>query len=306
MSNNTSTNETNSTLTLLASGDRTKKLSLNQNEPPLTDEETKEAVNEQNVDTFVKKFRKVERRFVDPAVDNQKIGLISFIPAKGASPNDNGVYGFAKLRGNYPNDQESSERAEYLIRNVDSYHQIYHAYVGRPFPITESSDYSKKVSQVDLKRETSASISADVKKKREKEAKEIEEVKQREKELLADVAKEEEDPDDRYTTLRVKKAQLTWTFYETEKKMKQMAVSIAKARKEIEDWEGKMPELRERYYERYMEARKKAGLSTDKASVDTSFIKYMVEDINIPEAEKVYQDLYGKLEDINELDESQD
>ena len=31
----------------------------------------------------------------------QNIGLISFVPAKGATPNDNGVFGFAKLRGNF-------------------------------------------------------------------------------------------------------------------------------------------------------------------------------------------------------------
>ena len=30
----------------------------------------------------------------------QRIGLLSFVPAKGATPNSKGIYGFAKMRGN--------------------------------------------------------------------------------------------------------------------------------------------------------------------------------------------------------------
>lgn len=260
--------------------------------PTLTEPQVKNAMDELNITSFIERFPKVERAYADPAVNLQKIGLVSFVPAKGATPNDKGIFGFAKLRGNYDSESEANERAEWLVRNVDSYHPIYHTYVGRPFPLTVSSEYSKEVSRVDLKKETTASISADVKAKRDKELKEINEVKEREKELLEDVKKDEED-EDRYITLRVKKAQLAWTYLETEKKMEQMVSSIVKAKREIEELEAKDSSLHTNYREKYMEARRKAGLPVDDATADTTFMRYLVEEADIPQVDVLYKDLYG-------------
>jgi hypothetical protein len=267
--------------------------SLDTTVQPLSKEELSSAMSELNVSTFVERFPQVERRFADPPLDLQRIGLISFVPAKGASPNDKGVYGFAKLRGNFQTEDEASEQAERLIRNVDSYHQIYHTYVGRPFPLTCSSDYSKEVTRVELQKEVATSISDDVRKKREKEQKDIEDIKNREKELLEDVKKTEENRDDHYTTLRVKKAQLTWTYLETEKKLQQMATLIAKAEYEVQQLDKSHPELKDTFYNKYMEARKQSGLSTDKIETSQNFIKYMVEDAKIPAVEKEYKNLYS-------------
>lgn len=266
---------------------------LDQTTPPLAGQQATEAVKALNNTAFVERFPAVERRFVDPAIDNQRIGLISFIPAKGATPDSQGIYGFAKLRGNFASEHEANERAEFIIRNVDSYHQVYHTFVGRPFPLTVSSDFSKEVSRVNLQKAAAEAISEDVKKKRDKEQQEIEEIKQREEELLADVKKTEENKDDRYTTLRVKKAQLVWTYVETEKKMSQMKGLIAKARREIEELEKEAPEVKETYYAKYIDARKKAGLPVDKQSTDESFMKYLVEDLVIPEVEEEYRKIYG-------------
>lgn len=267
-----------------------------QNAPALTTEQTALALQELNNNSFVERFPAVERRFVDPPIDLQTIGLISFVPAKGATPNEKGVYGFAKLRGNYPNPEEANERAEYLIRNVDSYHQIYHTYVGRPFPLTVSSDFSKEINRVDLRKEISDGISEDVKKKREQEQREIKEIQDREQELLADVKKEKEDLDDHYTTLRVKKAQLTWTCSETSKKIKQMHTLIAKARHEIEQLDRDHPELKDKYFDKYIDARRKAGLPVDQASNEDNFMKYLVEDLVIPEVDAEYDRLFGENE----------
>lgn len=284
-----------STLTTPEDRDKNKRFELNHSAPPLTDDQTNNAMQTLNNTAFVERFPEVERRFVDPSLDLQHIGLISFVPAKGATPNNQGVYGFAKLRGNFATENEANERARHLIRNVDSYHQIYHTYVGRPFPLTQSSDFSKEIDKVELKREVTDAIGEDVKKKREKEQKEIEEIKQKEKELLEDVSKKpEENLDDNYTTLRVKKAQLVWTYAETEKKMHQMCGSIAKARKEIEDMEREHPELKDTYYQRYINARKQAGLPIDKETADKSFMKYLVEDLHLPAVEAEYERLYGK------------
>lgn len=284
------------TLTTPSDRDLENKFRLDQTAPALNDTQTSEAMKELNITAFVERFPDVERRYADPPPELQKIGLISFVPAKGSKPNEQGIYGFAKLRGNYTTETEANERAEYLIRNIDSYHQIYHTYVGRPFPLTTTSEYSKEVSTVELQKEMSSSIREDVKSKREKEQKDIEEIRTREKELLADVAKTEENLDDYYTTLRVKKAQLVWTYSETDKKVRQMCALIAKARKEIEDLDRTHPELRNVYYNKYMDARKRANLPTDRQSMDDSFMRYLVEDLELPAVDAEYKRLFGETE----------
>jgi len=284
------------TLTTPSDRDPSRKFQLDQTAPPLTDTQVQEAMKDLNISTFVERFPQVERRFADPPLELQRIGLISFVPAKGAQPNEQGIYGFAKLRGNFATEAEANERAEQIVRSIDSYHQIYHTYVGRPFPLTCSSDYSKEVSRIDLQKETSSAISEDVRKKREKEQREIEEIKNREKELLEDVKKTEENRDDRYTTLQVKKAQLTWTYIETEKKLQQMAGLIARARHEIEIEDKNDPNLKNVYYNKYMDARKQAGLSTDKIETANNFIKFMVDDVRIPAVEAEYNRLFGEEE----------
>ena len=280
-----------STLTSPSDRDRSKRFELSK-EQSLDDSQTRLAMGKLNI----KSFPEVERRYTDPPVDLQKIGLFSFVPARGATPNPQGVYGFAKLRGNFASEVEADERAENLVRTVDSYHQIYHTYVGRPFPLTTSSEFSKEVARIDMKKELSSAYSDDVKKKRDKEQKEVEEIKQREQELLDDVKKNQEDDSNRhdyYTTLRVKKAQLLWTYIETEKKLNQMCSLIAKARREIEELDEKDPELNKCYYQRYVDSRKQAGLPVDRESTDQSFMRFLVEDVSIPSIEAEYRKLYG-------------
>jgi hypothetical protein len=282
-----------STLTTPSDRDLSKNFKIDTSHSPLTDKQTINAMKVLNKNNFPE----VERRYTDPVIDLQKIGLFSFVPARGAVPNNQGIYGFAKIRGNFANENEANERAEYLIRNVDSYHQIYHTYVGRPFPLTASSDFSKEVTKVDIKKELSNAVNDDVKKKREKEQKEIEEIKEREKELLEDVKKDQHDEknlEDLYTTLKVKKAQLSWTYIETEKKVQQMAGLIAKTRREIEDLEDSHPELKTTYYQRYIDARRQAGLPVTSDTVDTSFMRYLVEDVKLPGVDIEYNKLFNQ------------
>lgn len=294
-----------STLTTPSDRNPEQKFRLDQTAPVLTPEQTEVAFKELNQNTLLSKYPKLERRYVDPVIDLQKIGLVSFIPAKGATPNEQGIYGFAKLRGNYASEQEANERAEYLVRNIDSYHQIYHTYVGRPFPLTTGSEFSKEVARIELQKSITESVSADVKKKRDQEQKEIEEIKQREKELLADTTeKKEEDKADNYTTLQVKRAQLSFVYLETEKKLEQMVGLIAKCRKDIQDLEMSNPELKEQYYEKYISARQKAGLSTNVQENEQNFMKFLVQDVKIRRVEEEYQRLYGSpVEKVEEKKE---
>ena len=124
----------------------------------LSDEEVETGMKVLNKDI---RFAQVEQHFADPSQFGQKITLVSFIPSKGAKPDKDNIYGMMKVRGVYATEDEANERAEFLIRNVDSYHEIFHAYVGRPFPITTSEMYSDEIKQIDIRKKTTDIISED-------------------------------------------------------------------------------------------------------------------------------------------------
>ena len=248
---------------------------------PLTNEQTIEALKDLNITSFVEKFPKVDRTFADPSISMQNYSLFSFIPAKGASPNEQGIFGFAKIRGTYQSELEASQRAEYLIRNVDSYHKIFTVYTGRPFPLTESSDYSSEVSEVDIKKDMAKNISHSIKDKKEEELKEIREIQQREKNLIEESKREEVDPYDEYITQRVKSAQLQFTYLEHQKKMAEVKEIILKTRKVIAEMDETHPTYRDSYYDKYMQARKDAGIKEDEKDTQANFIKFLVEDADL-------------------------
>jgi hypothetical protein len=283
--------EKESSLTSPSDRDLKNKWRPEQEIPPLTDQETKEAMKVLNNTDFVKKFPSVDRTYADPPIALQNIALLSFIPAKGATPNENGVFGFAKVRGTYATDVEANQRAEFLIRNVDSYHQLYHLYVGRPFPITSSSKYSAETAEVDIRKETTKVISENIKEEKNKEQKTIKEMKEREEAMLAesDKARKDDgksdpdiDPYEEYITLSVKKAQLSWTFLEHLKKLKEVREIILKTRNNLSTMDEEYPEFKDKYFEKYMDARRKSGLDEKVRDVQDNFMKYMVEDVSIP------------------------
>ena len=223
----------------------------------------------------------VERQFADPPIPMQKFGLISFVPAKGAVPDKDGVYGFAKLRGHYDTDHEALERARFLVQNVDSYHGISVYPVGRPIPITLNSNYSASTTKVDVKNKMVSSISEDIKQQREKDRAEMEDMKRREQQLL-DEAKPDYKPDpyEEYTTLRVKKAQLIWTYNRTREQLEKVKSSIIKTREEIARMDTENPDYSKEHMDRYMAARKAAGIPDDNTSEET-YMKFLVEDIDL-------------------------
>ena len=280
--------EKENSLTTPEDRDRENKWRPEQGAPQLSEKEVNSAMKDLNNSDFITKFSRVDRTYADPPPPLQNIGLLSFVPAKGAQPNQNGVYGFAKLRGNYATAQEADQRAEFLIRNVDSYHQIYHTYVGRPFPMTASSKYSADTNEIDIRKEMTESISNDVKQKKQDELKTVQEIKNREEELVADTKKEEVDPYDEYITLRVKKAQLSWTYLEHVKKMKEIKDIILRTRKEIEKLEEDNSEYKEKYYDKYMNARKESGFKDTPEEMEANFLKFLVEEANLPGIDETF------------------
>jgi hypothetical protein len=267
-----------SSLTTPQDRDLENKWKPDQSVAPLSNEQTVEALKDLNITSFVEKFPKVDRTFADPSISMQNYSLFSFIPAKGASANEQGIFGFAKIRGTYQSELEASQRAEYLIRNVDSYHKIFTVYTGRPFPLTESSDYSSEVSEIDIKKDMAKNISHSIKDKKEEELREIREIQQREKNLIEESKREEVDPYDEYITQRVKCAQVQFTYLEHQKKMAEVREIIIKTRERVKELDEVHPSFKDTYYDKYMEARRNAGIQESKMDSDANFIKYLVED----------------------------
>ena len=249
--------------------------------PILTENETDSAMKALYNTSIVANYPELERQFIDPPIHLQRYGLLSFVPSKGATPDKDGIYGFAKIRGHFETEHEAQSHAEFLIKSVDSYHTISIYHVGRPVPITIDSKFAARVAKVDLKNKTVSTLSEEVKEKREKDKLEIAELKNREKKLL-DEAKPEytEDPYETYTTLRVKKAQLCWTYDRTMKQLEKVKESIIKTRDEITKMDSENPEFQTQHVERYMTARKQAGIADENTSED-NYMKFFVEDIDL-------------------------
>lgn len=281
--------QTESSLTAPEDRNRENKWFPQQFTPPLTDKQTKDAVNELNNTDFVSKFPRVDRTYADPPPPLQRFGLVSFIPAKGSTPNENGVYGYAKLRGNYDSEVEANQRSEFLIRNVDSYHQIFHTYVGRPFPLTLSSRYSADVKEIDIRKDMAESISTQVKAKKQEEQETIREIKEREEALLQeshDAQKGKgayDDPYETYITLRVKKAQLLWTFLEHKKKMAEVLGVLVDTVHRVDELDLMDATFKDKYLDKYKKARDAAGIKETEKDLQENFMKFMVEDFDLPE-----------------------
>jgi hypothetical protein len=263
-------------------------LEFKTNEPkqvePLNLNELKEAMTHLNKDI---KFAQVDRYYADPLQMNQKIALFSFIPSKEAKPDKDGIYGMAKIRGVYATEEEANERAEFLIKNVDSYHEIYHSFVGRPFPITTSDKFSIEIKNIDIRKKTTDIICEDILDKKRKEKQEMKEIADKEKKLLEEskraINNEPQDVFEEYITENVKRAQLIWTFQETKKKLDQMKDTFKSATLKIRELNELHPDFQDKYKDKYMEARRESGIPDD----NDSFIKFLGLDLNILDLESV-------------------
>lgn len=222
----------------------------------------------------------VDRYYTDPAQIGQKTALVSFVPSAGAKPDKDNIYGMMKVRGVYESDLDANNRAEFLIKNVDSYHEIFHCHVGRPFPITDNDRYAHYVQKIDVKNKTTEVISEDIMNKRREEKQEVQEMKEREEQLLSDSKRAEQglpqDEYDEYITLNVKRAQLLWTYKETLKKFESMRQGYETAVSRIKELDDSNPNYKHDYMEKYMKARRDSGIPDDQ----DSFVKFMGLDIN--------------------------
>ena len=272
--------DTNTNTSLTAPADKVEtngEYTMKSGEPPLSNDEMQHAFKDLNVNGSLDiLYRKLERLYADPKISEQKIALVSFTPSSGATPDKDGIYGMVKVRGVYPTEEEANERAEHLVRAVDSYHKIFHTWVGRPFPLLEGSDFSEEVNKVDLRRKANEITSGHVKKQREIEKIEFEELAERERALIEDVNKTP-DPYETYIECQVKKANLTHMFLQAREKMEAMKKTILECRDIISKADGENSEFRDKYKEDYFKKRDEVGIPRS----EDDFSRFLGEDVEL-------------------------
>lgn len=156
---------------------------------PLSDKEMKEACKNLIRDGLSVNYPEIERSYIDPKFEEQNFCLHSFLPAQDAKPNKDGIYGMIKFRGTFRTSKEANERAEYLIKNVDSAHPILTSVVGKPIPVTINYDkfiHHDDVKEVELKENIHKICKENLYRENMKDKQVIKEIKEKEKELLHD------------------------------------------------------------------------------------------------------------------------
>jgi len=217
-------------------------------------------------------FPRTRKVRVDPELNNQRLALISFVPSKNATPDEDGCFGVAKIRGIFSNVEEADEWANNLIRNYDSYAEIDFVPVGREFPVmADNMVYVRETKEVDVRKILDKTTKEYLDKKREQEKQQIDEIKKRQKELQELPQEEDKDSIDYYIKLRVKRATALMRKDEARNVMTQCNHVIDASGVELNEVEETHPEYAKEYLEQYETALKETGIKVQ----DNPLIKYM-------------------------------
>lgn len=242
---------------------------------PLSDDQTRSAMNQL---VNVVHAPQLSRRYIDPPIKSQTYGLITFIPAKDAKPNDKGYYGYVKMRGTFDTLEDCKTQIDSIIRYVDSTNHIHVCKVGVPVPLV-TAGFAEEVDKVDIKETVEKDMSVNVRKKAMEERKEMEDIQERAEQLKKDVT--EPDPEEAYNAKRTKLAVLRWTLKEHLKKAQEIRELRDKCKEELLKESELNPQWEQRHLERYMEARRKANIPEDQALPDfMAFIRSPIVDPN--------------------------
>lgn len=225
---------------------------FNSNAPPLTDDETKQAMKE-----LVRTYPKVVRNKCDPEIPRQDIGNISFKLLK--EPKD-GVHGIFIVRGVFEDVDKATDRAELIIKTVDSTVPIHQFYMGYWGLITNNEQFTSdqldvKTSEQEKALRDRAQKEADLKSEQIKK-----ELKDRKAELEKERTTEDFDTLDYFTTQRVSERELRGFIKRKEEDLITQKNSLKKVQGIIGELKKKHPEYDDQWLDNYNKARERAGL----------------------------------------------
>lgn len=223
-------------------------------------------------------YPRVNRKIVDPPGKRQpKYALFSFVKATDVVPDADGFFGVAKIRGCFDTEEEAEERAEELMREVDSTNRIYTCLIGMPFPLV-TKGFAKNVSEVDLRNKIEKTISDNARAKRREEEKEMREMKERQEALMKNDGSIDPSEEDKYVEQRVKLAHLRYAIAEHEAKRIECRQLELLVRRSLAEAKDRNPEFETNYMERYKRGRREANIPEETDL--TGFMKYMADPID--------------------------
>lgn len=218
-------------------------------------------VGEAVVDGETVEYPMLVRSEIDPPIDNQQFGAISFVLADEPRKLSNGtiIYGLAKIRGSWADADLAKQGCTKLIRNTDSKYATKIASVGKWFPITKGNAFVRENIDVpiDEERISKEKILEEAKRRREKEKadfdKRVEELKN-EGDLSSD-------PDSLkfYITRRQAFMFLVNQEEEEVKKLEDIRLKIKKAGNDVISLEKTHPEYNDQWLEVYNKERVSIG-----------------------------------------------
>jgi hypothetical protein len=183
------------------------------------------------------------------------------------------VKGIGKIRGAYVTQNEAEQRAVEIVREVDSANSVFTCIVGVPFPLIPEG-MAEETREVDLQQQTEHTIAQNVRNQRQKDKKEMEDIKRREEELMRSAEKDPNaDDGDNYIAQRVKLAHLRYSIEQHVKKHAECVENEKKCVEWLVDMKSRNPEFEEKYMEKYMAGRKAAHIPED--HTPEGFMRYM-------------------------------
>jgi hypothetical protein len=245
---------------------------------PLTEDELLYAFE----DLYVDKYLKVDRKYLDNKICDQKYALFSFNPTNGCKPDDDGTYGFIKVRGAFKRLEEAEEKSKELIQ-YHSANQIFVCEIGAPIPLQSRIFNRENVIEVDhpdKENNENLKYANLIKDQTVKEKHQIDEIKKKVEYLKEDVTKDpnEKTPLQMYLELNQKRATAAYLYTQHLSKLEEMKNIVISSRKQISDMDTEHPNLKEEYLDHYKKTCKECGI--DKAEDDMAIMikKYFGED----------------------------
>lgn len=229
------------------------------------------------LEKLITRWPKVEKRWTDPVLTGKELCSFSFIPSSGAVPDKDGLYGLLKIRGTFSNETDQDANAEKILSEVDSFHAIHHGFTGHPLPLVKDNDdrYCLAVENVGLREKIKGEMTKNAQEHHRDQKKFVEEVEERSRQLKEKeeaALKGEVDEEERYITLRVKRANLIFTLYQMLAGMKRYKDTLLQTIEVLDEMDAKNPTFQNTFLTKYKHAAEEVGLPEEKNHI----IRYMV------------------------------
>lgn len=236
------------------------------------------------IESLTRSWPQIEKRYADPPIHGQQFCLFSFMPAKGAKPDENGIYGYIKVRGTFESEADADAHAEDLLNNVSAFHAIHTAFTGNPVPLVHDNDdrFTLEVSNIgvrdSIKNVVKQDMMVNARDHRDEQKRLLEEAKQRaqeEQEKEKRAMEGNPDPVEKYTECRVKRANVIFSIVEMFKVLKRSKDTVNATEKIIREMDKTDPTLAQIFLEKYNKAAEAAGVLPEKNHI----IRYLAGDI---------------------------